>query len=86
VAERAQRVIVMGSGSVLFDGRPADLFADRALLARAALRPPPLWELSERLGLTTPLRIDRIDAGASAGPAALVGVGDGSPAADRVAG
>ena len=55
VAEHAQRVIVMAGGSVLFDGPPTDLFRDQALLARAALRPPPLWELSRRLGLAAPL-------------------------------
>jgi energy-coupling factor transport system ATP-binding protein len=55
VAGRAQRVLVMSDGSLIFDGSPSDLFANRALLSRAALWPPPLWELSERLGLTRPL-------------------------------
>ncbi|MCC7368506.1 MAG: ABC transporter ATP-binding protein [Chloroflexi bacterium] len=61
VSEHAQRVVVIGDGTVLFDGRPADLFSDRALLAAAHLLPPPLWELSQRLGLRQSLpRLDRL--------------------------
>jgi energy-coupling factor transport system ATP-binding protein len=55
VAERAHRVLVMANGALTFDGTPTDLFANRSLLDRASLRQPPLWELSERLGLATPL-------------------------------
>jgi energy-coupling factor transport system ATP-binding protein len=57
VAERAQRVLVLVDGSLAFDGAPADLFADGDLLARARLTPPPLWELSARLGLLRPLTL-----------------------------
>jgi len=56
VAERAQRVLVLVDGALAFDGPPARLFADAALLDRARLVPPPLWELSQRLGLHWPLR------------------------------
>jgi energy-coupling factor transport system ATP-binding protein len=56
VAERARRVLVLVDGSPAFDGPPAELFADRALVERAHLVEPPLWELSRRLGLAVPLR------------------------------
>ena len=55
VAERAHRVLVLIDGALAFDGPPARLFMDTALLQRARLVPPPLWELSQRLGLSTPL-------------------------------
>jgi energy-coupling factor transport system ATP-binding protein len=57
VAERARRVLVLVDGTLAFDGLPADLFADEALLARARLALPPLWDLSRRLGLQTPVAI-----------------------------
>jgi energy-coupling factor transport system ATP-binding protein len=60
VAERAQRVLVLVDGALELDGPPEELFADDALLARAHLGLPPLWELSRRLGLAAPL--DTIDA------------------------
>jgi energy-coupling factor transporter ATP-binding protein EcfA2 len=55
VAERAHRVLVMVDGALAFDGPPSTLFADGVLLEQARLVPPPLWELSQRLGLGTPL-------------------------------
>jgi energy-coupling factor transport system ATP-binding protein len=55
VAERARRVLVLVDGTLAFDGPPSRLFADAALLERARLVPPPLWELSRRLGLRRPL-------------------------------
>lgn len=55
VAERCRRVLVLVDGTLAFDGPPARLFADEALLTRAHLTPPPLWELSRRLGLPLPL-------------------------------
>ena len=54
VAERAERAIAMSDGTIIFDGPPAVLFADTALLRSAHLRPPPLFELARRLGLFTP--------------------------------
>jgi len=64
VAERAQRAIAMSDGQVIFDGPPAALFADESLLRRAHLRPPPLFELAQRLGLSAPwMRVsDVVDA------------------------
>jgi energy-coupling factor transport system ATP-binding protein len=61
VAERAQRAIAMSDGQVIFDGPPAALFADKSLLRRAHLRPPPLFELGQRLGLPAPwLRVSEV--------------------------
>jgi energy-coupling factor transport system ATP-binding protein len=61
VAERAQRSIVMLNGQVIFDGPPVELFADSALLHRAGLRPPPINEVGQHLGLKTPwLRISDV--------------------------
>jgi energy-coupling factor transporter ATP-binding protein EcfA2 len=57
VAERARRVLVLVEGSLAFDGPPAALFADEALLRRAHLALPPLWELSRRLGLAEPIAL-----------------------------
>jgi energy-coupling factor transport system ATP-binding protein len=55
VAERAHRVLVLVDGTLAFDGSPARLFADDVLLRRARLVPPPLWDLSRRLGLRAPI-------------------------------
>jgi energy-coupling factor transport system ATP-binding protein len=58
VAERADRVLAMSDGAIIFDGSPRALFSAPEVLARARLRPPPLWQLGERLGLPRPpLRI-----------------------------
>jgi energy-coupling factor transport system ATP-binding protein len=80
VAERARRVLVLVDGTLAFDGPPADLFADRALVERAHLVEPPLWELSRRLGLAVPLR-DPEDAASRlrAATAAALPLGGGSP-------
>ena len=55
VAERAARVVVLADGAVVFDGAPSALFADRKLVARARLKPPPLWQLSQALDFAVPL-------------------------------
>jgi energy-coupling factor transport system ATP-binding protein len=55
VAERARRVLVLVDGALAFDGPPTELFADAALLARAHLALPPLWDLSRRIGLPKPI-------------------------------
>ncbi len=61
VAERADRVLVLVDGTLAFDGPPGALFSDAGLLRRARLLPPPLWDLSRRLGLRAPLlRTDNI--------------------------
>lgn len=64
VAERVERAIAMADGRVVFDGLPAELFANEELLRRAHLRPPPLVEVAQRLGLSTAwLRVsDAVDA------------------------
>jgi energy-coupling factor transport system ATP-binding protein len=55
VAERAARVLVLADGQLVFDGTPDSLFADRDLVERARLKPPPLWQLSQLLDLPRPL-------------------------------
>jgi energy-coupling factor transporter ATP-binding protein EcfA2 len=54
VAERAHRVIAMSEGHILFDGAPRDLFGDAALLREARLRPPPITQVGQRVGLPMP--------------------------------
>jgi energy-coupling factor transport system ATP-binding protein len=55
VAERAARVLVMADGQLAFDGPPDALFANRELVERARLVPPPLWQLSQALRLREPM-------------------------------
>lgn len=54
----ADRVVALEMGELVFDGPRAEFFADRALLARLELEPPPLvealWHLQE-LGVVGPL-------------------------------
>lgn len=45
LASRAKRLLVMAEGAVIGSGRPEQMFADPALLARAGLTPPPSWRL-----------------------------------------
>lgn len=57
----ADRVAVLGEGTLLAFGPPEQAFADAALLARARLRPPAALELWTRLGspvLPAPLTLD----------------------------
>ena len=49
-AEYATRAVVMKEGSVLLDGPTRSVFREETRLAEASLRPPPLVELSNRLG------------------------------------
>jgi energy-coupling factor transport system ATP-binding protein len=72
VAERAHRVLVLVDGALAFDGPPNRLFADEALLTRAHLVLPPLWELSRQLGLVEPI-VRPADVPVAAGPAHLAG-------------
>ena len=61
VAERVSHVLVMAEGQLVYDGAPRHLFstANAHLLDRACLVPPPLWRLSQALGLASPLvRVD----------------------------
>jgi energy-coupling factor transporter ATP-binding protein EcfA2 len=55
VAEGADRAIAMSDGRIIFDGLPAKLFSDAAVLRQARLRPPPLTEVGQHLALTRPL-------------------------------
>jgi energy-coupling factor transport system ATP-binding protein len=49
VAEWSERMIVLQEGQVLADGTPRAVFARSGLLEQAALAPPPITELSQRL-------------------------------------
>ncbi len=49
MAEYAERVVVLRSGVVLFDGSPHALFADRRVLAEARLTVPPAVRVGQRL-------------------------------------
>lgn len=60
---RADRVVGLEAGAVVFDGAPADLLGDAALLARLGLEVPPVGRLGEalrRLGRDVPR--DALDA------------------------
>lgn len=50
-AEYARRTAVLKDGTVLLDGPTRRVFADQSALALASLSPPPLVQLSNRLGL-----------------------------------
>jgi energy-coupling factor transport system ATP-binding protein len=49
VAEWAQRALVLSSGRLMFDGAPADMFADPALLAQSGLLTPPVFAISKAI-------------------------------------
>jgi energy-coupling factor transport system ATP-binding protein len=51
VAEHAERAVVLRQGQILADGRPAELFRQTDLLARASLAPPPVMALAQALRL-----------------------------------
>lgn len=51
VADHADTLCVMAEGRVMAQGAPETIFADAALLARAALAPPPVALLARALGL-----------------------------------
>ena len=50
-AEYAVRTIVLKEGDIILDGPTRRVFADESKLAEASLAPPPLVQLSNRLGL-----------------------------------
>ena len=65
VAETFERVVVMGAGRVLFDGSPADVFAEPAwpVLASTYLEPPLAARVGARLGLgPTPTESSLVEA------------------------
>ena len=49
VAEWADRAMVLSRGRLLFDGAPAEMFADEALLAQSELMAPPVFEISKAI-------------------------------------
>ena len=50
-AEYAARTLVLKEGAIILDGPTRRVFADESTLAGASLSPPPLVQLSNRLGL-----------------------------------
>jgi len=50
-AEYAGRTIVLKEGCIVLDGPTRSVFADESKLAEASLAPPPLVQMSNRLGL-----------------------------------
>ena len=55
-AAHFDRLVIMKSGKVAFDGTAIDALADSTLLAEAGLEPPPLARLSAALALARPAR------------------------------
>ncbi|MBB4825251.1 energy-coupling factor transport system ATP-binding protein [Sporosarcina luteola] len=54
VAEWANRIIVMNSGSILADGNRYDIFGDEDVMRKAGLVPPQILQLSRALCLAPP--------------------------------
>jgi energy-coupling factor transport system ATP-binding protein len=54
VAEWADRSIVISGGRLLFDGLPAEMFADLPLLKESGLLQPPVFEISNELARQRP--------------------------------
>jgi len=50
-AEYAQRTIVLKEGAIILDGPTRHVFSQESKLAEASLAPPPLVQISNRLGL-----------------------------------
>jgi energy-coupling factor transport system ATP-binding protein len=59
IAEHAERVLLLEAGRLRFDGPPRRFFADDALVAAAAFRPPEVTRLGRLLGCT-PLSVDEL--------------------------
>ncbi len=51
-AAQAEQVVVLGAGSVIADAPPTEVFSRPELMARAALTPPPVVALAQRLSLS----------------------------------
>lgn len=66
VAEYADHVIVMNEGRILFDGAPHQLFNRKELLAKAALKAPPICSVARQLA----------DRGLPLPPERIITVGD----------
>jgi energy-coupling factor transport system ATP-binding protein len=50
--EFAHRIIILDEGTILADGKPADIFADVDTIAKTSLKPPQTMTLSTGLGLS----------------------------------
>jgi energy-coupling factor transport system ATP-binding protein len=50
-AEYARRVILMGDGRIVRDGRTREVFSDEPLLNELGLSPPPVVRVANRLGI-----------------------------------
>ena len=50
VSHYAKRVIMMGSGQIIADGSPAEVYAQPELLAKAFVEPPQITQLAQALG------------------------------------
>ena len=59
IAEHAERVVLLEAGRLRYDGPPRRFFADDALVAAAAFRPPEVTRLGRLLGCT-PLSVDEL--------------------------
>jgi energy-coupling factor transport system ATP-binding protein len=59
IAEHTERVLLLAQGRLRFDGPVRDFFADDALVAAAAFRPPDVTTLGRRLGCT-PLSVEEL--------------------------
>ena len=53
-ARQAQRIIALDHGRLAYDGSPAALFTDTALMARLGLLPPPAAQLAAALAARRP--------------------------------
>ncbi|MDR0456166.1 MAG: energy-coupling factor ABC transporter ATP-binding protein [Treponema sp.] len=60
IAEYAQRLVVMKSGSVFMDGNPREICARTAQLAEAGILPPQITRLSQTLRKRLPLEEDAL--------------------------
>jgi energy-coupling factor transport system ATP-binding protein len=59
IAEHTDRVVLLAGGRLRFDGPVRAFFADEALVAAAAFRPPDVTVLGRRLGCT-PLSVEEL--------------------------
>lgn len=50
VSRYAKRVVMMGSGQIVADGPPAEVYAQPVLLAKAFVEPPQITQLAQALG------------------------------------
>src|SRR5262249_48893386 len=59
IAQHADRVLLLAAGRLRYDGPVRGFFADDALVAAAAFRPPDVTALGRRLGCT-PLSVEEL--------------------------